>query len=93
MIVEVKKYNSEDHLVFLLGKKNNEVSDIHPLAQELSKTFLDGKEEVDYLKLGNQFIFFVKDDLSNEKLRIAGSTVRTKLPKDAKKITLIGTHQ
>jgi len=90
MIVEVKKYNAEDHLVFLLGKKNNEVSDIHPLAQELAKTFLEGKEEVDYLKLGNQFIFFVKDDLSNEKLRIAGNTVRTKLPKEAKKITIVG---
>jgi len=77
MIVEVKKYNSEDHLVFLLGKKNNEFSDIHPLAQELAKSFLEGKEEVDYLKLGNQFIFFVKEDLSNEKLRIAGNTVRT----------------
>jgi leucyl aminopeptidase len=77
-------------LVFLLGKKNNEVSDIHPLAQELAKTFLEGKEEVDYLKLGNQFIFFVKDDLSNEKLRIAGSTVRTKLPKEAHKITIVG---
>ena len=90
MIVEVKKYNSEDHLVFLLGKKNNEFSDIHPLAQELAKSFLEGKEEVDYLKLGNQFIFFVKEDLSNEKLRIAGNTVRTKLPKEATKVTITG---
>ena len=90
MIVEVKKYNPEEHLVFLVGKKNNAIADIHPLAQEVAKSFLEGKEEIDYLKLGSQFIFFVKDDLSNEKLRIAGNTVRAKLPKDATKVTISG---
>lgn len=90
MIVEVKKYNPEEHLVFLVGKKNNAIADIHPLAQEVAKSFLEGKEELDYLKLGSQFIFFVKDDLSNEKLRIAGNTVRAKLPKDATKVTISG---
>jgi len=90
MIVEVKKYNPEEHLVFLVGKKNNTLTDIHPLAQEVAKSFLEGKEELEYLKLGSQFIFFVKDDLSNEKLRIAGNTVRTKLPKDATKVTISG---
>jgi leucyl aminopeptidase len=76
--------------VFLVGKKNNAIADIHPLAQEVAKSFLEGKEEIDYLKLGSQFIFFVKDDLSNEKLRIAGNTVRAKLPKDATKVTISG---
>lgn len=90
MIVEVKKYNPEEHLVFLVGKKNNAIADIHPLAQEVAKSFLEGKEEIDYLKLGSQFIFFVKDDLSNEKLRIAGNTVRAKLPKDATKVIISG---
>lgn len=90
MIVEVKKYNPEEHLVFLVGKKNNAIADIHPLAQEVAKSFLEGKEEIDYLKLGSQFIFFVKDDLSNEKLRITGNTVRAKLPKDATKVTISG---
>ena len=90
MIVEVKKYNPEEHLVFLVGKKNNTFTDIHPLAQEVAKSFLEGKEELEYLKLGSQFIFLVKDDLSNEKLRIAGNTVRTKLPKDATKVTISG---
>lgn len=90
MIVEVKKYNPEEHLVFLVGKKNNALTDIHPLAQEVAKSFLEGKEELEYLKLGSQFIFLVKDDLSNEKLRIAGNTVRTKLPKDATKVTISG---
>jgi len=42
MIVEVKKYNPEEHLVFLVGKKNNTLTDIHPLAQEVAKSFLEG---------------------------------------------------
>jgi leucyl aminopeptidase len=90
MIKEIKSYDQEENLVFLLNKKNTLNESMHPLAFKQAELFINGKEDFDYVKLGNQFIFFVKEDQTKEKLRIAGHTVRTKLPKEATTISIEG---
>jgi leucyl aminopeptidase len=90
MIKEIKKYNPENNLVFILGKKSNVPEDVHALVKESMNVFLDAKAKSDFLKLGNQLVYLVKDDLSAEEFRVIGNSVRNALSKDAKVISIVG---
>ena len=95
MIQIGKKFDSKSNLVFILDKKFNAkdfgiVEKIPGIIQSFIDSFLKSKEEIDFLKLENQTVFFVKQKDDLEKIRIAGNTVRTKLHKSEKSIAIFG---
>lgn len=67
-----------------LGKSfSDEVLNFH-------KKFHKSEDKFDFLKTGNGFIFFVKDDQKSEELRVAGSTLFSSLKKENSILALIG---
>ena len=54
------------------------------------KFFLKSDKEVDFVKNMEGTVFFVKSELSNEKLRVAGFTIRQQLDKTIESIEFIG---
>ncbi len=93
MISEIKKHTQETSLVFVLGKKNYLSEEENANIYEFASNFIAGTEEFDYLKTGSQFVFFVKESDSKEKLRVAGHKVRTHLNKSATEITIVSKKE
>lgn len=54
------------------------------------KKFHKSEDKFDFLKTGNGFIFFVKDDQKSEELRVAGSSIFSSLKKENSVLALIG---
>ncbi|MES2588856.1 MAG: leucyl aminopeptidase [Bacteroidota bacterium] len=98
MIKLGKKFDSKTNLVFILDKKFSAkdfgIEEKLPIIiQNGIDSFLKSKDDFDYLKLGEQSIFFVKQDENVEKIRIAGHTVRTKLHKAEKSVSIVGKNK
>lgn len=91
MIKQIKTYEANGHIAFILGKTSPAIEGVSTIVTELAQKFMDSEDESDYLKMGEQYIFFVKETENLEKLRVAGSTIRTKLTKTATEIQVVGT--
>jgi len=90
MITQGKKYGQNDHIVFVVGNELKVKVEIPSLVEDYAKKFIESEEKTDYLKIGEQFFFFVKKDEELEKLRVAGHTIRKQLTKSAKAIFVEG---
>ncbi|MFN5416656.1 MAG: leucyl aminopeptidase family protein [Flavobacteriia bacterium] len=90
LLHSLKKADYKSNLAFILNKKSKIDAKVPELIQSFIKSFQKSKKEFDYLKLENQLIVFIKENEIQEKNRIAGHTLRTKLDKDASEITFIG---
>lgn len=93
MIKQIKTYEANGHIAFILGKTSPTIEGVSTIVTELAQKFMDSEDESDYLKMGEQYIFFVKETENLEKLRVAGSTIRTKLTKTATEIQVVGTGE
>ena len=71
-----------NNLVIITGKKEQTYSFLSEELTEYLRNFRSGEESFDFLKTTNGFIFLIKGDQKEEKLRIAGSRVMDTL--DAK---------
>src|SRR5690606_4634607 len=60
---------------------------------EAFKTFQSAETKEDFIKIGSQFYFFVKENSDLEKMRVAGFNIRQKLDKKASDITIIGSDE
>lgn len=90
MIKQSKSYSKDSHIVFVLGKQFKNVEGVPTIVEEQAKKFIASDEKTDYIKLGEQFIFFVKENDDLEKMRVAGHEIRTKLAKSAEEIFIAG---
>src|SRR5690606_38381408 len=61
--------------------------------QEAFKTFQATETKEDFIKIGSQFYFFVKETTDLEKMRVAGFHIRQKLDKKATDITIVGNGE
>lgn len=57
------------------------------------EAFKSAEANEDFIKVGTQFYFFVKENNDLEKMRVAGFSVRQKLDKKATDITLVGSGE
>lgn len=89
MIRLAKEYKKTDSLVFLVSKNRTKLSSKESIIQNQLDSFIKSEEDFDYIKIGDRSIFFVNENQSNEKLRIAGYTIRTKLNKNSESIYLL----
>src|SRR5690554_6449305 len=90
MIKQGKSYSKDGHIAFIVGKEFKTVEGIPTIVEEQAKKFIASDDKTDYIKLGEQFIFFVKENEDLEKLRVAGHEIRTKLTKEAKELFISG---
>lgn len=90
MIKQGELYSKDGHIAFIIGKEFQTVEGVSPLVEEQAKKFIASDDETDYLKLGDRFIFFVKEHTDLEKLRVAGHDLRTKLDQAAEDLFISG---
>ncbi len=90
MIKQTKTYKVDGHIAFVVGEKFNNIEGVSKMVSEQAEKFIASEEETDFLKLGDQFIFFVKENEDLEKMRVAGHDIRTKLSKTAEEIFISG---
>lgn len=93
MIKQVKSYEAGGHLAILTGKEFSGIEGVPTMVAEHAQKFIDSSDDSDYLKLGEQFIFFVKENENLEKLRVAGHAIRTKLARTAESIYIAGAGE
>lgn len=60
---------------------------------EAFKAFKSAEANEDFIKVGTQFYFFVKENNDLEKMRVAGFSIRQKLDKKATDITIVGSGE
>ncbi len=60
---------------------------------EALKTFQSAEVKEDFIKIGSQFYFFVKENSDLEKMRVAGFNIRQKLDKKTTDISIIGSGE
>ena len=90
ILKKINKISSNQSLVIVGDKKTKFPKSISESLTSFFKDFLKGEKETDFLKTPESFYFFVKSSDNNEKLRIAGSDIRTQLPKEVKEISILG---
>ena len=90
MIKQSKSYLADGHIAFIVGKKFTATEGVSKIVSEQAEKFIASEDETDYLKIGNQFVFFVKENKDLEKIRVAGHDIRTKLSKTAEEIFISG---
>lgn len=86
MITAISKYKEGKSLII----STNNMKSIPSQWQSAFEKFTKKEEDFDYLKIDDQFIFFVKPSEVAEKNRVFGSKVRTLLPKETTSICIIG---
>ena len=60
---------------------------------EAFKSFQTTETQEDFIKIGNQFYFFVKENTDLEKMRVAGFNIRQKLAKETTALTIVGNGE
>lgn len=90
MIKQGKAYTQGGHIAFIVGKEFKTIEGLSTLVEEQAQIFIASDDQTDYIKLGSQFIFFVKENDDLEKVRVAGHELRTKLDKSADEIFISG---
>lgn len=61
--------------ILVLSKKSDLRKDLDADIKKFAESFLKSDDKFDFLKLPNQFVFLVKEDQTDEELRICGSKV------------------
>ncbi|MEO8934726.1 MAG: peptidase M17, partial [Xanthomarina sp.] len=90
MIKQGKLYSKDGHIAFIVGKEFKTAEGVPAIVEEQAKKFIASDEKTDYIKLGDQFVFFIKENNDLEKIRVAGHELRTKLNKSAKELFILG---
>ena len=90
ILKKIKKISSNQPLVIVGDKKTKLPKTVSESIASFFKDFLKGDKETDFLKTPESYYFFVKSSDNNEKLRIAGSGVRSQLPKETEEVTIVG---
>lgn len=91
MIKKIDHFSPENtHVVYIIGENTN-TAQLDSNIQEFVVRFTEGKKDFDYLKLPKHHLFLVKENSDKEKMRIAGSSIRTNLDKSAETLAIVGS--
>ncbi len=85
-----KKIPANANLILVGDKKSIFSKAIPEHVKEYFVVFTKGEKETDFLKTPECFYFFVKSSKNAEKLRVAGSDIRTRLPREADTVYVFG---
>lgn len=77
-------------LVYVVNEQTVADASLPAYIQEVFTGFKTSETQDDFIKIGNQAYFFVKENNDLEKMRVAGFHIRQKLDKKTADITIIG---
>ena len=80
-------------LVYLVQPGVEIENHIEDSIKPVYQNFISSDLQEDFVKIGAQFIFFVKQNPDLEKLRIAGYAIRQKLDRKVTELTLVGNSE
>lgn len=80
-------------VVYIVNEQTLVDTQLPTYIQEAFSAFKTAEATEDFIKVGNQFHFFVKENNDLEKMRVAGFNVRQKLDKKATDVTLVGSGE
>ena len=90
MIQLLSNRNEKDNVVFVFNTKEPNLSQLPESLQGFAKAFIEGKKEEDYIKSGDQYLFFIKGNDNLEKMRLAGFSIRKQLDKSINQLCFVG---
>jgi len=73
---KIKKLAANQNLVIVGDKKTKLAKTISDHVASFFKDFVKGEKDSDFLKTPECYYFFVKSLDNNEKMRVAGATIR-----------------
>ena len=90
---KLEEFPANCSTVILIGKKaKKSLGDFQEYAGFLEE-FLSSSEKFDYLKTADKMIFFIKEDQTNEELRVTGAKIKHNLRKKDKELSLHGEEE
>lgn len=91
MLKKTTKIDLKGNIVYLMDKECQPTGDnMQTDLVEFAKEFLASDDEETFVKMGNKFTFFVKNNEDLEVLRVAGHSIRKKLDRTADNLTICG---
>ncbi len=91
MMIKIKDEAVQVANQIIIGNSKTKLNGVINAALKADfKFFLKSDKDVDFVKNMESTVFFVKSDLSEEKLRVAGFTIRQQLDKNTEAVEFIG---
>lgn len=78
--------------VYLLQNEPTTI-DLPDFLKDSFTQFQSSEDKEDFVKIGNDYYFFIKEQDCLEKMRLVGHNIRTKIDKKVKKISIIGNGE
>ena len=94
-MMHLERYETipECSTILVVGKKSDIGKNVNEDIRKFAEGFLKSDDKFDFLKLTNRFIFFVKEDQSDEELRVSGSKVFQTLASKHNEIAISGKEE
>nr|WP_317633158.1 leucyl aminopeptidase [uncultured Flavobacterium sp.] len=93
MLQLVNEINNTQSVIYLIQPNVSAPNNLPDYIQPVYQNFINTEANEEFVKIGTQFFFFIKENKDLEKLRVAGYNVRQKLDKNTTEITLVGNGE
>ena len=93
MLQLVNEINNTQSVIYLIQPNVSAPNNLPDYIQPVYQNFINTEANEEFVKIGTQFFFFIKENKDLEKLRVAGYNVRQKLDKNTTEITLVGNDE
>jgi len=80
-------------VVYVVNEQTKMDSQFPTYIKEAFESFLNSDSKDDFIKIGKQIFFFIREDNDLEKMRVSGFHIRQKLDKKELEITIVGSGQ
>ncbi len=93
MLQLVNTINTNQSVVYVIQPNVDFTTQLPQYILPAYQEFITSDATEDFTKIGNQFYFFVKENLDLEKMRLSGYAIRQKLDKKVTEITIVGNQE
>lgn len=92
-MLQLTDHLSGNAFVYIVNNQTEINQELPNYIKEVFTAFKNSEEKEDFVKIGQNVYFFVKENEDLEKMRVAGFAVRQKLDKKAVEITIVGNGE
>ncbi len=92
-MLQLTDHLSGNAFVYIVNNQTEINQELPNHIKEVFTTFKNSEEKEDFVKIGQNVYFFVKENEDLEKMRVAGFAVRQKLDKKAVELTIVGNGE
>lgn len=92
-MLQLTDHLSGNAFVYIVNNQTEINQELPNYIKEVFTAFKNSEEKEDFVKIGQNVYFFVKENEDLEKMRVAGFAVRQKLDKKAVELTIVGNGE